>query len=157
HGIAVGCYLEGGGSGPRENVRMVLETDGTISLYTGSSSVGQGVETVMAQIAADALDMPMARINRVQHGSTNLLKQGYGAYSSRSIVMGGSAIVQAAGFLKDAIRAAAAKRLQCTSDAVTIDGDNAVGPNGGSVALSVLAADGISAEGTYASKNRTYS
>ena len=70
HGIAVGCYLEGGGSGPRENVRMVLESDGTVSLYTGSSSVGQGVETVMAQIAADALDMPMARINRVQHGST---------------------------------------------------------------------------------------
>ena len=113
HGIAVGCYLEGGGSGPRENVRMVLEGDGTVSLYTGSSSVGQGVETVMAQIAADALDMPMARINRVQHGSTTVVKQGYGSYSSRSIVMGGSAIVQAAGFLKDAIRAAAAKRLQC--------------------------------------------
>ena len=41
-----------------------------------------------------------------------IVKQGYGSYSSRSIVMGGSAIVQAAGFLKDAIRAAAAKRLQ---------------------------------------------
>ena len=76
HGIAVGCYLEGGGSGPRENVRMVLEGDGTVSLYTGSSSVGQGVETVMAQIAADALDMPMARINRVQHGSTDLREAG---------------------------------------------------------------------------------
>ena len=65
HGIAVGCYIEGGGSGPRENVRMVLETDGTVSLYVGSSSVGQGVETVFAQIAADALDMPMERISRV--------------------------------------------------------------------------------------------
>ena len=157
HGIAVGCYLEGGGSGPRENVRMVLENDGTVSLYTGSSSVGQGVETVMAQIAADALDMPMARINRVQHGSTTVVKQGYGSYSSRSMVMGGSAIVQAAGFLKDAIRAAAAKRLQCEPGAVTIDGDNAVGPNRASVALSALASDGISAEGTYSSNKRTYS
>ena len=129
HGIAVGCYFEGGGSGPRENVRLVLESDGSVSLYTGSSSVGQGVETVMAQIAADALDMPMARINRVQHGSTTVVKQGYGSYSSRSIVMGGSAIVQAAGFLKDAIRAAAGKRLQCEPAAVAIDGDNAVGPN----------------------------
>jgi carbon-monoxide dehydrogenase large subunit len=156
-GIAVGCYLEGGGSGPRENVRMVLESDGTISLYTGSSSVGQGVETVMAQIAADALDMPMARINRVQHGSTTVVKQGYGSYSSRSIVMGGSAIVQAAGFLKDAIRAAAAKRLQCEADDITIDGDNAVGRNGGSVTLSALAADGIASEGTYSSNKRTYS
>jgi carbon-monoxide dehydrogenase large subunit len=157
HGIAVGCYLEGGGSGPRENVRMVLESDGTVSLYTGSSSVGQGVETVMAQIAADALDMPMARINRVQHGSTTVVKQGYGSYSSRSVVMGGSAIVQAAGFLKDAIRAAAAKRLQCEPGAVIIDGDNAVGPNRASVTLAALASDGISADGTYSSNKRTYS
>src|SRR4029077_10484746 len=157
HGIAVGCYLEGGGSGPREHGRLVLERDGTVSLYTGSSSVGQGVETVMAQIAADALDMPMARINRVQHGSTTYVKQGYGSYSSRSIVMGGSAIVQAAGFLKDAIRAAAAKRLQCAPDEIAIDGDNAIGPNRASVALSVLASDGISSEGTYSSKKRTYS
>ena len=157
HGIAVGCYLEGGGSGPRENARMVLESDGTVSLYTGSSSVGQGVETVMAQIAADALDMPMARINRVQHGSTTVVKQGYGSYSSRSVVMGGSAIVQAAGFLKDAIRNAAARRLQCEPNAINIDGDNAVGPNRASVTLSALASDGISAEGTYSSNKRTYS
>jgi carbon-monoxide dehydrogenase large subunit len=157
HGIAVGCYLEGGGSGPRENVRMVLERDGTVSLYTGSSSVGQGVETVMAQIAADALDMPMSRLNRVQHGSTTVVKQGYGSYSSRSIVMGGSAIVQAAENLKSAIRVAAAKRLQSEPDAISIDGDNAIGPNRASVALSELAADGIASDGTYASRNRTYS
>jgi carbon-monoxide dehydrogenase large subunit len=157
HGIAVGCYLEGGGSGPRENVRMVLEANGTVSLYVGSSSVGQGVETVFAQIAADALDMPMEHINRVQHGSTIYVKQGYGSYSSRSIVMGGSAIVQAAGNLKEAIRAAAAKRLQCDPGAVEVDGDNAIGPTRASVPLSDLAADGISSEGTYASRNRTYS
>ncbi len=85
------------------------------------------------------------------------MKQGYGSYSSRSIVMGGSAIVQAAGLLKDAIRAAAAKRLQCEPGDVIIDGDNAVGPNRASVALSALAADGISSEGTYSSNKRTYS
>ena len=136
---------------------MVLERDGTVSLYTGSSSVGQGVETVMAQIAADALDMPMARINRVQHGSTIYVKRGYGSYSSRSIVMGGSAIVQAAGFLKDAIHAAAARRLQCEPNEISIDGDNAVGRNRASIALSGLASDGITSEGTYSSNKRTYS
>ena len=93
---------------------------------------------------------------RVLHGSTTYVKQGYGSYSSRSIVMGGSAIVQAAANLKDAIRAAAAQRLQCEPDEVAIDGDNAVGPNRASVALSALAR-GISAEGTYASNKRTYS
>jgi carbon-monoxide dehydrogenase large subunit len=157
HGIAVGCYLEGGGSGPRENVRMVLESDGTVSLYVGSSSVGQGVETVFAQIAADALDLPMDRINRVRHGSTTYVKRGYGSYSSRSIVMGGSAIVQAAENLKEAIRIAAAKRLQCEPGAVSIDGDQAIGRNRASIALSALASDGIAAEGTHASNKRTYS
>jgi len=112
---------------------------------------------VMAQIAADALDMPMSRINRVQHGSTTVVKQGYGSYSSRSIVMGGSAIVQAAENLKAAIGAAAPKHLQCDPSAIAIDGDVAIGPNRSSVALSDLAAEGISSEGTYSSKNRTYS
>jgi carbon-monoxide dehydrogenase large subunit len=136
---------------------MVLEADGTVTLYTGSSGIGQGVETVMAQIAADALDVPMSRINRVLHGSTTYLKRGYGSYSSRSVVMGGSAIVQAAGFLKDAIRTAAAKRLQCQPGDVIIDGENVTGPNRASVSLAELASDGISSEGTYASKHRTYS
>jgi carbon-monoxide dehydrogenase large subunit len=155
HGIAVGCYFEGGGSGPRENVRMELESDGTVTLAVGSSSVGQGVETVFSQIAGDALDIPMDRIREVRHGSTTLLKQGYGSYSSRSIVMGGSAIVEAARKLKTAIREAAAKHLDCNADEVSIDGDRAVGPNKASVPLGALA--GVSAEGTYASKNRTYS
>jgi carbon-monoxide dehydrogenase large subunit len=155
HGIAVGCYIEGGGSGPRENVRMVLEDEGAITLYVGSSSVGQGVETVFAQIAADALELPMQRIRNVLHGSTSYVKQGYGSYSSRSIVMGGSAIVQAATNLKEAIRAAAAARLQCKPDQIAIEGDNAVGPRRASVALATLA--GLSAEGTYASSKRTYS
>jgi carbon-monoxide dehydrogenase large subunit len=157
HGIAVGCYLEGGGSGPRENVRMVLESDGAVSLYVGSSSVGQGVETVFAQIAADALGLPMARIRAVHHGSTTHVRQGYGSYSSRSIVMGGSAIVQAAAHLQAAIREAAAKQLQCEPAEIAIDGDSAVGPNRASIALSALAAGGISSEGTYASNKRTYS
>jgi carbon-monoxide dehydrogenase large subunit len=157
HGIAIGCYLEGGGSGPRENVRMVLENDGAVTLYVGSSSVGQGVETVFAQIAADALEMPMERIRDVLHGSTSHVTQGYGSYSSRSIVMGGSAIVQAAANLKAAIRKAAAARLRCTPDEIAIEGEHAVGPNRASVALAALAADGISAEGTYASNKRTYS
>jgi carbon-monoxide dehydrogenase large subunit len=157
HGIAVGCYLEGGGSGPRENARLVLTDAGTIDVFVGSSAIGQGLETVFAQIAADALDLPMDRIRRVLHGSTTDVKQGYGSYSSRSVVMGGSAIVQAAENLKEAIRAAAARRLQCEPGAVAIDDGHAVGPNRASVPFAELAADGVAAEGTYASNRRTYS
>jgi len=127
HGIAVGCYLEGGGTGPRENVRVVIEADGSISLFVGSSSVGQGVETVLAQIAADALEVPMTRINRVLHGSTDYVKEGYGSFSSRTIVMAGSAIVDAANRLRTLIREAAAERLGCAPNDIAIDRAMAIG------------------------------
>jgi carbon-monoxide dehydrogenase large subunit len=155
HGIAVGCYLEGGGSGPRENVRLVVENDGAVSVYVGSSAIGQGIETVFAQIAADALELPMDRIRGVRHGSTTVVSQGYGSYSSRSTVMGGSAILMAASGLKDAIRAEAAKRLRCQPQDVTVDGDKAIGPDRKPIPFAAFA--GLSAEGTYASNKRTYS
>ena len=157
HGIAVGCYIEGGASGPRENARLKLEGDGSVSVYVGSSSVGQGLETVFAQIAADALEIPMAAIRGVFHGSTDHVSEGFGSYSSRSTVMGGSAIVHAAGKLREAIRAAAAKRLGCAARDVDIEQGAAVGPSRAAIPLRELAADGIAAEGTYASNKRTYS
>jgi carbon-monoxide dehydrogenase large subunit len=120
HGLAIGCYFEGGASGPREHARLVLNTDGTVSVHVGSSANGQGLETAFAQIAADALEMPMARIRGVFHGSTDLLPEGFGTYSSRSIVMGGSAILAAAKKLREMIRAAAARRLGCDAKNVEI-------------------------------------
>jgi carbon-monoxide dehydrogenase large subunit len=157
HGLAIGCYIEGGASGPRENARMVLETDGTVSVYVGSSAVGQGIETIFAQIAADALEMPIDRIRGVFHGSTTHVREGFGSFSSRSTVMGGSAVIDAAANLKTAIRTAAAKRLDCGADDITIAGDQAIGPGRAAVPLAQLAADGIAVEGTYASTKRTYS
>jgi len=157
HGIAVSCYIEGGASGPRENARMVLEADGTVSVYVGSSAVGQGIETIFAQIAADALEFPLDRIRGVFHGSTTHVKEGFGSFSSRSTVMGGSAVIAAAANLKAAIRAAAAKHLGCAPEDIAVDSGQATGPGRASVALAALAAEGISAEGTYASNKRTYS
>ncbi len=155
HGIAVGCYLEGGGTGPRENVRLAVEADGSVSLFVGSSSVGQGVETVFAQIAADALEMPMARINQVLHGSTDYVAEGYGSFSSRSIVMGGNAIVDAAAKLRALIREAAAKCLGCQPGDIAIDQGMAIGPARANIELKEFA--GLSADGTFASNKRTYS
>ena len=59
HGLGIACFIEGGASGPRENARIVIERDGSFAVYVGSSGVGQGVETIMAQIAADALEVPI--------------------------------------------------------------------------------------------------
>jgi carbon-monoxide dehydrogenase large subunit len=157
HGAAIGCYIEGGASGPRENARLVLERDGLISVYVGSSSIGQGVETVFAQIAADAMDLPMERIRGVFHGSTDHVNEGFGSYSSRSVVMGGSAVVDAAGKLRDALREAAAPRLDCGPDEVTLTDGKARGPSGASILFGDLVVDGISVDGTHASSHRTYS
>jgi carbon-monoxide dehydrogenase large subunit len=113
HGLAVGCFIEGGASGPQENARLRLDPDGGVSLYIGSANVGQGLETVCTQITADALGVPMERV-RVFHGSTTHLREGFGSYHSRSVVMGGSAIVRAAEALKARIeeaRAAAGREL----------------------------------------------
>jgi carbon-monoxide dehydrogenase large subunit len=103
HGLAVGCFIEGGASGPQENARLRIDADGGVSLYIGSASVGQGLETVCTQIAADALGVPMEKV-RVFHGSTTHLREGFGSYHSRSVVMGGSAIVRAAEALKARMR-----------------------------------------------------
>jgi carbon-monoxide dehydrogenase large subunit len=157
HGVAVACFIEGGAAGPKETARMVLEPDGLYSVYVGSSAVGQGLETSFAQIAADALEVPIERIKGVFHGSTSYVSDGYGAYHSRSVVMGGSAMLAAAENLRAAIRAAAAVRLAFAPEQIKIvDGTTAVGPDGTSLELTEVAGDGISAEGAFLNSKHTY-
>ena len=135
HGLAVGCYFEGGASGPRESARLVLEADGAVSVYVGSSANGQGLETVFAQIAADALEMPIGshprRLPRLDRLRARRLRQ----LRSRSVVMGGSAILDAAGKLRDAIREAAARRLGCAAADVVLGDGKAAAPGAGAVTL----------------------
>jgi aerobic carbon-monoxide dehydrogenase large subunit len=154
-GTAIGCYLEGGASGPKESARLALGTDGKVAVYVGSSAIGQGLETVCAQIAADALEVPMDDITGVFHGSTDHVIEGYGSFSSRSVVMGGNAIAAAAEKLRDAVRAAAAARWGCAAKEVEIDAGMVLGPHAQSLPLGTFA--GISAEAAYASNKRTYS
>jgi len=157
HGLAVGCFIEGGAAGPKESARIVLERDGLYSVYVGSSAIGQGLETAFAQIATDALEVTIDRIRGVFHGSTSYVDDGYGAYHSRSVVMGGSAILDAAAKLRDAIRTRAAQRLNCQASAIEIvEGAKAVGPGGNSIALNELSGESISAEGAFLNKKHTY-
>jgi len=143
HGLALGCFIEGGAAGPKESARIVLEPDGLYSVYVGSSAIGQGLETAFAQIAADALEVTIDRIRGVFHGSTSYVGDGYGAYHSRSVVMGGSAMLDAATNLREAIRAQAAQRLGCQpSEVEIVEGSKAVGPGGKSIALNGLSSEG---------------
>jgi aerobic carbon-monoxide dehydrogenase large subunit len=155
HGLGVSCFIEGGAAGPKETARLEVNDDGTFSVYLGTTSVGQGVETVFAQIAADALEVPIDRIHHVYHGSTHYVSDGFGAYHSRSTVMGGSAVLDATKNLHAAIRAAGAKRFGCNASEIAIDGNNVSSPDGRSFPLSELA--GLTAEGTFSNHHHTYS
>jgi len=154
HGIAIGCYVEGGASGPHETARIAMEEDGSVAVAVGSSSVGQGIETIFAQIAADALELPMSRIASVRHGSTAHVSDGVGSHASRSTVMGGSAILLAADAFKTALKTAAAKRLGCGTDDLAI-GDGTVAARDG-VSLSFADLAGAAAEATFKNNRRTY-
>jgi carbon-monoxide dehydrogenase large subunit len=156
HGLAVCCFIEGGAAGPKESARLVLETNGTLTVYMGSSGVGQGLETAFAQIAADAMDMPMDRINRVFHGSTAYVSDGYGSYHSRSIVMGGSAVLDAATKLRVAMSAEAARRLNCGSAEVVLADGRATAPDGKSVSWAELAPEPLSVEGAFSNHKHTW-
>ncbi len=153
HGVGIACFIEGGASGPRENARIAIERDGSFSVYVGSSAVGQGVETIMAQIAADALEVPLEQVT-VYHGSTTYLSEGYGSYGSRATVMGGNAIVQTAQALIEKIRAAAGERLSVAADTVTISEGRACAPDGRCVAMAELA--GLAADGKFDNAKATY-
>jgi carbon-monoxide dehydrogenase large subunit len=154
HGIALGCFIEGGAAGPKETAGVTLNDDGSFTIAMGSAAVGQGVETVFAQIAADALEVPIDRVREVLHGSTALLSDGYGAYHSRSVVMGGSALLDAVEKFRAEVRTAAAARLGCEAAGVKIDEDKVVGPDGRTLALKEFA--GISVEGAFLNHKHTY-
>lgn len=156
HGIAVGCYVEGAGSG-RESVRLRLESDGGVSVFTGSSAIGQGLETVVAQMAGDALGLPMSAIRGVHHGSTHYVRDGVGSFSSRSVVMGGSALYDAAAKLKAEIARVAALRFNCAAEEIAIADGDAIGPEGRRLSFASLASEIGPVDGSFSTPKRTYS
>ena len=156
HGIGIGCFIEGGASGPRESARVEVTAGGKVDVYVGSSAIGQGIETIMAQIAADTLEIPMDDV-RVLHGSTNYLKEGFGSYGSRATVMGGSAVVLAVEDMLKTFRDAAAQKFSVATEDISVSGGVAQARDGRSMTLAEAAATGsLTGEGTFSSDKRTY-
>jgi len=153
HGVAVACFIEGAGAGPKETARLELASDGTVAVYVGSAAVGQGLETVMAQIAADTLGIPLDRV-RVFHGSTSYLEEGYGAFHSRSTILGGSAVFEGARALLEKVRAAAAARFGGSTEEIELVDDRARISDGRSVSFAELAADGLRVDTAFANNNK---
>ena len=153
HGVAVACFIEGAGAGPKETARLELASDGTVAVYVGSAAVGQGLETIMGQIAADTLGIPLDRV-RVFHGSTSYLEEGYGAFHSRSTILGGSAVFEGARALLEKVRAAAAARFGGSTEEIELADDRARISDGRSVSFAELAADGLRVDTAFANNNK---
>jgi carbon-monoxide dehydrogenase large subunit len=77
HGIGFASFVESSAGGPKENARVRLAPDGSLDVFVGSTSSGQGHETVFAQVCADALQIPMEGI-RITCASTDELVEGFG-------------------------------------------------------------------------------
>ena len=93
-GLGFAYHIKGTGGSPTENVDIRFETDGTVSLVTGTQTIGQGHETTFPQILADRLGIPNELIRLVQ-GDTDRIPLGGGHGSSRATYMGGTAIWRA--------------------------------------------------------------
>ena len=98
-GIGYACYVEGTGIGPFEGAAVSVGADGAVVVRTGASSQGQGHATVLAQICADELGVPLASIS-VVGGDTDQIERGWGTVASRSAVVAGNAVAEASGVVR---------------------------------------------------------
>jgi CO/xanthine dehydrogenase Mo-binding subunit len=140
-GAGLAMFVEKSGLGPFDGVRVSVDTSGAVEVVTGAASVGQGVETVIAQICADALGVDYRRM-RVVHGQTDQIAYGMGAFASRVTVMTGEAARLAASKVRAKALDVAAELLQAPSESLDIIGGTIVraGANGGpSIALGEIA------------------
>ena len=111
HGIGIGWFVKNTGLGPSEGARVAVTGPESVAVYLGIATLGQGHETIMAQICADSLGVPMEWIT-VFHGHTDLMPWGGGTYSSRGTVMAGNAVHLTAQALKKRLLEVASRRLE---------------------------------------------
>ena len=149
HGVGIGSFVESGGAGPKETSRFVLEKDGSISVATGSSLLGQGLETTLAQIAGDTLGLPLTAF-RIDHRSTARLADGLGSYHGRSIIVGGSAVVDGAEKFRTALIEAAANLLGRPNSELRFENGVVTSEAGASISLVEIAASRRADEGPLA-------
>jgi aerobic carbon-monoxide dehydrogenase large subunit len=160
----------GAGAGGWEYASIRMLPTGKVEVVTGSSAHGQGHETAWSQIVADQLGVPFEDI-RVLHGDTQISHKGLDTYGSRSLVVGGLALVSACGKVVDKAKVIAAGMLEASVDDLewspgrfAVRGDPDKGVTIGEIALAAFTAHnlpegvepGIDAEATYDPDNFSF-
>jgi aerobic carbon-monoxide dehydrogenase large subunit len=170
-GAGFAMFVEKSGLGPADGVRIEVDSSSMVELITGGASLGQGFETVMAQVCAEALGVDYRRV-RVTHGQTDRIAYGIGAHASRATVMTASATHDGALKLRAKALEAAAELMQVRPDALeVIDGNvrRKDEPAGPSISFGEIAEHlaptsktlggrepGLSAEGWFRVKHQVY-
>jgi 4-hydroxybenzoyl-CoA reductase subunit alpha len=127
-GLACSHYVSGAANSiirsdmPHSTVNIKIDRDGGVVVYTGASEIGQGSDTMTAQIAAEVLGCTLSRV-KVIAADTDLTPIDIGSYSSRVTFMAGNATLRAAQEVKKQIASAAAKKMNCSPDALVFRED----------------------------------
>lgn len=170
-GLGMSVFFDESGRGPADGARATIDTDGNVELITGGASVGQGFETVMAQICAESLGVDYKNV-RVIHGQTDRIAHGIGAHASRATVLTGNAVHVTAQMLREKVLSFASELLQTPSSDLDIkDGHVAArGKIAASISFAEIArrtvpgssilgdrAPGLTAEGWYKTDKLAFS
>ncbi|MGD9528435.1 xanthine dehydrogenase family protein molybdopterin-binding subunit [Pseudonocardia sp.] len=110
----------GAGAGGWEYAAIRMLPTGAVEVVTGSSAHGQGHETAWAQIASDQLGIPFENIE-VLHGDTQVAPKGMDTYGSRSLPVGGTAVVKAAQKVVEKAKKVAAHLLEASEDDIDFE------------------------------------
>ena len=121
-GVGLASYVEICGFGPYESAVVRVEPSGAVTVYTGTSPHGQGLETALAQLVADRLGADFDQIV-VLHGDTQSVPEGHGTMGSRSLVVGGGAVLMAIDRIKEKAAQIAAHLLEAAAEDIEfVDG-----------------------------------
>jgi carbon-monoxide dehydrogenase large subunit/6-hydroxypseudooxynicotine dehydrogenase subunit gamma len=170
--VGLGCavYIEKSGLGPVDGAKVSVDPTGAVEVITGGASVGQGFETVMAQVCAEVLGVAYDKV-RVVHGRTDRLEFGLGAHASRATVMSANATAAAAQNVRTKALTLAATLMQLPIGELTIvDGVvQRMGGGGPTMDLAEVAkklapfspvrgelAPGLTCEGWFRTAHQTY-
>jgi 4-hydroxybenzoyl-CoA reductase alpha subunit len=124
-GLACGSYLTGAGlpiywnNMPHSAVQIKIDRGGGVTVFCGSIDIGQGSNSVLAYVVAEALGLKLSDVIVVT-ADTDLTPVDLGSYSSRVTLMTGNAALDAARPLREKILAAAAEKLELPADALDI-------------------------------------
>ncbi len=118
-GIGIANYVEGTGRGPFESARVRVGPSGRISVATGATSQGQGLETALAQVCAEALGVEVSDVS-VSAGDTDAVALGLGAFASRQAVTAGSSVHVASLELREKALTVAAGALEAAREDLEI-------------------------------------